>query len=180
MKDKPLTAEQRQYADEHHNLVYRFLRNNHLKESEYYDIVVFGYLKAVKKYLSEPDLQPFAFTTIAWSRMSTELHNHYRSQKCQKRKADVISVDSELYQNGPLLSDILPSANHALQQFEDEMLIYELAKHFSGKQMDMVRQKADGYGIREIAESHETTMQKVRSLLEDVRNILLKLCSESV
>ena len=46
-----LTMEQKEYAAEHHNLVYRFLRLNRLDESEFYDVVIFGYLKAVREYL---------------------------------------------------------------------------------------------------------------------------------
>ena len=45
----PLTKEQQDFAAEHHGLVYKFLNDNHLPENEFYDVVIFPYLKAVHK-----------------------------------------------------------------------------------------------------------------------------------
>lgn len=61
----PLTDEQRDYAAEHHALVYKFLKDNHLPMDEFYDVVIFGYLRAVRRYLTEPALRQYKFTTIA-------------------------------------------------------------------------------------------------------------------
>ena len=47
----PLTKEQQAFATDHHGLVYKFLNENHLPEDEFYDVVVFAYLKAVKGIL---------------------------------------------------------------------------------------------------------------------------------
>lgn len=41
----PLTKEQQDFAAEHHGLVYKFLNDNHLPEDEFYDVVIFGYLR---------------------------------------------------------------------------------------------------------------------------------------
>ena len=49
----PLTKEQQAFATDHHGLVYKFLNENHLPEDEFYDVVVFAYLKAVKDYYTE-------------------------------------------------------------------------------------------------------------------------------
>lgn len=46
----PLTKEQQDFAAEHHGLVYKFLNDNHLPENEFYDVVIFPYLKAVQVY----------------------------------------------------------------------------------------------------------------------------------
>ena len=46
----PLTKEQQAFAAEHHGLVYKFLNDNHLPEDEFYDVVIFPYLKAVRDY----------------------------------------------------------------------------------------------------------------------------------
>lgn len=61
----PLTDEQRDYATEHHTLVYKFLKDNHLSMDEFYDVVIFGYLRAVRRYLTESALRQYKFTTIA-------------------------------------------------------------------------------------------------------------------
>ena len=46
MHDIPLNDTQRIFADKNHNLVYKFLHEKNLPASEYYDIVIFGYLRA--------------------------------------------------------------------------------------------------------------------------------------
>ena len=51
----PLTKEQQAFATDHHGLVYKFLNENHLPEDEFYDVVVFAYLKAVMRGISETD-----------------------------------------------------------------------------------------------------------------------------
>ena len=49
MHDIPLNETQRIFADKNHNLVYKFLHEKNLPASEYYDIVIFGYLRAVQR-----------------------------------------------------------------------------------------------------------------------------------
>ena len=62
----PLTKEQQAFATDHHGLVYKFLNENHLPEDEFYDVVVFAYLKAVKDYFNSPSAQKFSFSTIPY------------------------------------------------------------------------------------------------------------------
>ena len=66
----PLTKEQQDFAAEHHGLVYKFLNDNHLPEDEFYDVVIFGYLKAVQDYFSREMLRQYSFSTIAWKIMA--------------------------------------------------------------------------------------------------------------
>jgi len=61
----PLTKEQQEFAAEHHGLVYRFLNDNHLPEDEFYDVVIFPYLKAVRDYCDNASAQEYSFSTIA-------------------------------------------------------------------------------------------------------------------
>jgi len=171
----PLTREQKQFATENHSLVFGFLRKRHLPD-DYYDIVIFGYLEAVRQYLTEPALQRYAFTTIAWKKMTTELRNHYKMLKCQKRNVEVVSIHTKLYRDGLTLEDILPARNVLMDQLEDQMALHELAKRVSGQQMDIVRMKSSGYGIRDIARTKKVSMYIVRNLLKKVRDILLEMC----
>ena len=88
----PLTPEQRLFAEEHHDLVYKFLRKKQLPIDEFYDVVIFAYLRSVRRFLTEPDLKQYSFATIVWSSMNCALHNYYRSQKTQKHNALVLSL----------------------------------------------------------------------------------------
>lgn len=59
MHDIPLNDTQRIFAEKNHNLVYKFLHEKNLPASEYYDIVIFGYLRAVQRYLTDPNCRLF-------------------------------------------------------------------------------------------------------------------------
>ena len=75
MHDIPLNDTQRIFADKNHNLVYKFLHEKNLPASEYYDIVIFGYLRAVQRYLTDPNLAGYSFATVAWRAMEGEVVN---------------------------------------------------------------------------------------------------------
>ena len=81
-KNNYLTDTERLFAEERHALIYKFLNTNGLPEDEFYDVVAFGYLRAVRRYHREKKLQKYSFNTIAWQAMRTETRN--------KRKADRI------------------------------------------------------------------------------------------
>ena len=65
MGNNPLTPEQVCFAAKHHRLIYKYLKKRQLSKEEYYDIVVFGYLKAVQDYFCKEDLQQYAFPPSA-------------------------------------------------------------------------------------------------------------------
>ena len=178
MCEIPLTTEQSIFATEHHNLVYRFLNKHRLSEDEYYDVVIFGYLKAVKDYLTRPELQIYTFTTIAWKAMSKSLYNHERALCRQKRAAEVISIHIGLHENDQPLELFLPAEDKLMQQLEAELLLHELARKVSKQQMDIVNLRSKGYVLREIADDQNITINRVRKLLNEVYVTLKELCYE--
>ena len=74
----PLNKEQQAFAADHHGLVYKFLNENRLPEDEFYDVIIFGYLRAVYRYFNEPKLQKYSFATISWKSMQGALSNYNR------------------------------------------------------------------------------------------------------
>ena len=47
----PLTEAEAEFAAEHHSVIYGYLRKAGLPEDDFYDVVVFGYLRAPPRYL---------------------------------------------------------------------------------------------------------------------------------
>lgn len=84
---RTLTGEQKIFAEQHHVLVERFLWKNHLERSEFYDVVIFGYLEAVQEYLEKPELSKYPFSSIAWRKMRFCIINEYIYRNCPKRNA---------------------------------------------------------------------------------------------
>ncbi|MFR5005767.1 MAG: sigma-70 family RNA polymerase sigma factor [Oscillospiraceae bacterium] len=111
----PLTKEQQAFATDHHGLVYKFLNENHLPEDEFYDVVVFAYLKAVKDYFNSPSAQKFSFSTIATRQMKFRLYDYFRTQERRKRNMEVLSIHVGLYPDGAPLEDTIPAHDPIMQ-----------------------------------------------------------------
>ena len=79
-----MTERQRRFAARNHNLIYRFLQEKGWEVSEYYDIAAFGYLRAVRRYLTEPGLSIYAFSNIAWQAMTQSIASFLRAEARRK------------------------------------------------------------------------------------------------
>lgn len=181
MVETALTQAQQTFAADHHSLVYAFLNEKKLPDDDFYDIVVFGYLRAVKRYFDETDLaNKYAFSTIAWGAMKTCLANHYQSESRQKRKAYVISLDADVFVDGEklLYQEVVSATDTHMQDLETELLLLELASKVSKREMDVIRMKAEGFGTREIAKAQRMPMKSVTEMLAGLRNTVLAVCHE--
>lgn len=174
----PLTKEQQDFAAEHHGLVYKFLNDNHLPENEFYDVVIFPYLKAVQDYCNSASTQKYSFSTIAIRQMKFRLYDYFRTQARRKRNAEVISIHLGLYPDGVPLEEVLPGQNSLMQEFEMQQMLHDLASHVSEQQMKIVRMKGYGYGIREISSHEKIPMKRIQELLDEVHAVFLRLCRE--
>lgn len=175
------TKEYNQFVTEHHGLVFSFLNSRGLDENDLYDVVIFGFLTAVKNYLTIPELnQKYEFSTIAYKSMRSELNKYYISQNRQKRKAYTVSLEADFYGDGEILSlqEIVSAPDSSMIDFETELLLLELASKVSKREMDVIRMKINGYGVREIAKAKKMPMKGVTELLSGLRNTVLAVCYE--
>ena len=98
---RELTKEEQNFAEENHDIVYAFLRSENLCHDDYYDVVIFGYLQAVQKYLLRDDLrQRYAFSTIARRQMQNSLTDHFRKQSRPSRKAVTVRLPESMRDSG--------------------------------------------------------------------------------
>lgn len=177
MCEVPLTHEQSIFAAEHHGLIYKFLVENNLSRDEYYDVVVFSYLKSVRDYFDLTSLRQYSFATIAWKNMSRSVADYKRKLR-RKKDIEIISIHAGINEGDQPLEDTLPATDDLILQLEMELLLHDLAAHVSKQQMDMIRLRRDGYGIRDVARSQNLSLRHAKALLEEARIILLKLCNE--
>lgn len=159
----PLTYQQRAFAAKHHRLVYKFLSEKYLPADEYYDVVIFGYLRAVRRYFTEQKLHKYRFSTIAWSCMRADLTNHMRTVKKTVELPDNVSTQET-----------------AWQYMELKLIIYELSKRLPAKQMQIVILRMYGYSVSEISEIKGLSAKQVRRNLRDVYKVLREICNEEV
>ncbi len=176
MCEMPLTLEQKIFAAQNHDLVYKFLQERHLSVNDYYDIVIFGYLRAVRRYLEEGKLHHYRFATIAWNCMKIDLINHSKAQSRQKYNTETISLQNEFGDEDFSSEKIIATSNDLMSQLETELLLHDLAKRVSQQQMDIVRMRSSGYNLQDIANHHNTSIKRIRRLLEEVRSVLMEIC----
>lgn len=90
VKLTPLTEQEALFAEEHHDVIWKFLAHYRLEYGEYYGIAALGYLQAVKKWHARNDLHQYAFETIAWNNMRCHVGNE---RKKQERRIKTVSLD---------------------------------------------------------------------------------------
>jgi len=80
-----MTQEEREFAEQRHDLVIDFLRRKHLLMDDFYDIVIFGYLSAVQQYFRAPP-SGVTFEAMAFRAMKDsilqESEYHVRAKRC--------------------------------------------------------------------------------------------------
>lgn len=90
---QPLTEQEKQFAEKNHGLVYSFLNRYKYNINDFYDIVVFGFLKAVQVYHRKEDVKrKYDFPFIAWQYMRSEIGNHFRMESALKRKMETATI----------------------------------------------------------------------------------------
>ena len=68
----PLSAAERCFAADHFGVIHQYLCYQKLDEDDWFDIVCFGYLQAVKKWHIRKDLHRYAFSTVAFQSISLD------------------------------------------------------------------------------------------------------------
>ena len=89
----PLSPAQQAVAARHCQMIDRYIAQRALPKEEYYDVVVFGYLLAVKKWFNRPDLYQYEFSTIAWASMRSAVSNERRKRA---RRIKTVSLDDPI------------------------------------------------------------------------------------
>lgn len=101
--DRPLTAEEKVFAEDYHHAIYYFMKDYHLDPGEWYDILIIPYLQAVKKYHCNLEAQQFSFFTVCNGVLWTAMKNHKRAERiqCRKPEGGIISLDYTVQGDNP-------------------------------------------------------------------------------
>lgn len=137
-----LTPAQREFAAENHELVFQYLHIHGLPEDEFYSEVILRYLHAVQQYDERPELQRYAFRTIAFGAMDSAVGNYRNKQRRRQMK----EVSLEAPACGCLtMSEIIGQEDPGfleIEQREEEQKIMSLVTEQEG---NIIRLKLRGY-----------------------------------
>ncbi len=168
MNIRPLTKEQQRFAEENHHLVYAFLNEKELPESVFYDVVIFGYLKAVQEYCEVLSLHRFKFSTLAWRRMRSSLSNYYKYLARPKRNAPVVSFNELIgCEDGLYWQDVISYPDERMLRFETDLLLHALASRLPRREMRIIRMKVRGDRMHDIAKQERMTFHAINKTLEN-------------
>ncbi len=171
-----LTQEQQAFAADHHNLVYTFLNEHRLPEDDYYDVAIFGYLRAVSNYFNRSELREYAFSTIAWHCMWSDVFNQFRKQRRLNRNAVTVSLD-DIYDDHPVLADVFMVEDYIIEAMDLSMLREQLSIALPQEQAEVLQLAADGYSLRDIASLWERPLRHIESLFTEAQLSAQAVCA---
>lgn len=172
----PLTDEQRLLAEQNHNLVYSFLKEHNLSESQYYDIVIFGYLCAVQDYCENDNLKKYSFSTIAWKNMKRELSHHTNYLKAKKNAYETVSIFEPISQGSDKQwKDVLESNDDPFEKLKMELILHDLAAKLPHREMRIIRMKLHGDKMHDIAKSEGLTFREINQILNTSYNTIVSV-----
>lgn len=168
---QPLTEQEKLFSESNHGLVYSFLHRYGYSIDDFYDIVVFGFLKAVQVFHRKEDVKrKYDFAFIAWQYMRAEVGNYLRIKSALKRKteADAASLDERHTTFGKKLEDGIVRKESFLQYIQE----------LNRVQREILGWKIAGYSSKEICaglELKKSTYYKywnrIKMGLEDVLRV---------
>lgn len=158
-----LSEAQRQFAAQRHNLIFTFLKKKRLLIDDYYDIAAFGFLSAVQRYLTEPALRQYSFSTIAFRAMKRSIASFRRTEARRKeseRRYLELSAGKE---------------TNLFEKLEAGLLLHDLAAISTREQYALASMRLQGYSIAETALAHGMSDSRVRRLLKEMYRVYLQL-----
>lgn len=174
---RPFTAKEKEFAEENHDIIYKFLRTHGYSIEEYYNIVVFGYLKAVQNYLSRDDLmRNYCFSVIASNCMRREIGNYVRDMNRQKRKPleSILSLDAiykEEYTDS--LYNIVAGDKKSIEsEFIELESMESLLNKMTVRQRNIIKLKLAGYSNKEVLEILDMVYSTYYKEIERIKTVL--------
>lgn len=176
---EPLTDFERKFAAENHNLVYDFLHRHGYRLEDYYDIAIFGFLKAVQIYNRREELRKkYAFPFISRQYMRSEIGNYFRKEGAKKRKptGTVISLDAG-HSGTENLYNCIGAAGGKSPESEAIGMerVTELLSSLSATQRKIMEMKIGGYGSKEIYSALEIRRSTFYAEVQRIKNVLAEM-----
>jgi len=161
-----LSSFEREFAAKNHNLVYAFLKYKKLDPQDYYDIVIFAYLTAVRRYFINKNLiTQYDFSTIAWKAMQSAVY-----KENNKKKPIFVSLDEPLYRDSDVT--LIDSLGHE-DNFDEKIVYLDLVRkikpHLNKKQARVLENKVNGYKYRDMAKKEGISISGIGSRLRRAR-----------
>lgn len=142
---RPMTQEEREFAEQKHDLVIDFLRYKRLPMDDFYDVVIFGYLSSVQQYFRNPPTG-VEFKAMAFRAMKDAVLRDGEYNARAKRCGHTVSLDT-----AGRHSSIPDPKQDVERQTEDKALLAQAARIATPKEAKIIRLLVDGFALHEAA-----------------------------
>lgn len=139
-----MTQEEREFAEQKHDLVIDFLRYRRLPMDEFYDVVIFGYLSAVQQYFRTPPVG-VAFEAMAIRAMKDSVLRDGEYRARAKRSGVTVGLDDA----GSTLTDPRQDTE---RQVEDKTLLEQVISVAAPREARIITLLIDGFALHEAAQ----------------------------
>ena len=168
---RPLTPIERRYATDNYHLINTFLKRSKLNPEEYFDVVVFDFLRSVQAYLNDEDLQKnFCFEAISYMYMRRAVYTHLREQKAQKRCSG-FGIDISFDEMGDHVGKLAGGVED-MSMLEYAEIMERINDILTEEQRKIFNDKLDGYTLKEIAENIGIKPKRVYRQFGKIKNVV--------
>lgn len=163
-----------EFVEQNHNLVQKFLNCYRLDEREYYDVVIFSFLKAARDYLGNEDLRKkYSFDAIAFRRMRFAYFAQLRYQMRTVRYPAPLSLNAA-GSGIPLETGGLQSRPLEYAMVKEELR--NIISLITDREMEVVAYRMRGYKTHEIAKKCGIFQKGVHGRLYRLRKRIVLNC----
>ena len=153
---RPMTQEEREYAEQRHDLVIDFLHRKHLSMD---DFVIFGYLSAVQQYFRNPPPN-VTFEAMAVRAMKDSILRDSEYRTRAKRSGIAVSMDDTD-------STLTDPKQDTERQIEGKALLEQVVSVATPKEARIINLLMDGFVLREAARLLKIPRAAAVSCMED-------------
>ena len=131
-------------------------------------MVIFRYLATVQRYLSEPQLQQYSFTTVAYSAMNSAVNHHWKSEKRWRELCPITDID--------YISRVIGTDTNRDEKNHTAALLWaRVAAMLTDDELDIITLKANGASDREIGGFYGLTDSAISGRIRKIRRRLQAL-----
>ena len=156
---RPMTQEEREFAEQRHDLVIDYLRRKRLPMDDFYDIVIFGYLSAVQQYFRNPPAG-VAFEAMAFRAMKDSILRDSEYYSRAKRAGITVSLEDAQ-------SILTAPKQDTERQVEGKALLEQVVNTATPKEARIINLLIDGFVLREAARILKMPRAAAVSCMED-------------
>lgn len=156
---RPMTEEERKFAEQQHELVICFLRCKHLPIDDFYDVVIFGYLSAVQQYFRNPPSN-VAFEAMAFRAMKDTILRNREYAARAKRSGITVGLDD-------VENALADPRQDTERQVEDKALLEQVVNMTTPKEARIINLLIDGFALHKAAQFLKMSKGTAVSCMED-------------